>query len=137
MQNGARANILGSPSGAQDEPWGENISPRRPLDPVFAEIRRSLEQDKVVGGVGPEGRWITSGAVSDMAADIGGPGRDVDPSITGAALAVAAVVLRPGVARWVGDRVREFYCWYTAHTKCRWCINVSSVVVTALLLLMA
>ncbi len=137
MEHGARNNILGSPSGAQGASWGQDLSPGRPLDAVLAEVRRAVAKDQMALGSSPEDRGAAASAVSYIAANHSGGDSGLDVSVTGAALAVAAFVLKPGLAHRVGCRLRDFYRWHTepTHSVRRWCINGAAVLVTAMLLM--
>ena len=135
MDHGARNDFLGAHASAQGESWGQDLSPGRPLDLVISEVRRAVAADQVAGRSGPEDSRLAAGAVSHMAANPSGGDGGLDVSATGAALAMAALVLRPGMVGRVGERLSEFYKWHTANPVRRWCINGAAVLVTAMLLM--
>jgi hypothetical protein len=119
MTDGARKHLLGAPAGAGDsdhESRWQGFDPGRPLDPIIADIRRSLGADQMAGDDSLQGRWLPVSALGRADADSGG---GVDVGSAGIALAVAGVVLWPGMARRTWDWVMGFYGWY------RWTVNAT------------
>lgn len=89
----------------------------------------------MVGGNSPENYWASAAPVAYVAANPGSGSGGVDFGPAGAALAAAGIIFRPRVLDWIADRLTEFYGWYMAHTKCRWCCNVTALSVAAFLML--
>ncbi len=138
MRHGTRDDMGMAPPGAygpNHESGGQGVDPGRSVDDIIAEIRQSLGSGQMAGGNGPEAHWASAAPLAYVAANTGGSSGSMDLGATGAALAAASFVFRPRVASWIADRLTAFYYWYMAHTKCRWCCNVTALSLALFLML--